>query len=154
MIFMKKTYLIPAIISIVIGFMVGKAMCDEYHTTSETKTVFQATNSLTVYYLQYGVYSSKENMEKSVLQLPYYIYQIEDNQYHVYIGVSSKEENLKKLQDYFHSSGYNTYKKEGMIRNQKYIETLNVLDEMLSKVSDSKNIDEINQKILENYKEV
>ena len=41
-----------------------------------------------------------------------------------------------------------------MIRNQKYIETLNVLDEMLSKVSDSKNIDEINQKILENYKEV
>ena len=151
---MKKTDLIPAIISIIIGFMVGKAMCDEYHTTSETKTVFQATNSLTVYYLQYGVYSSKENMEKSVLQLPYYIYQIEDNQYHVYIGVSSKEENLKKLQDYFHSLGYNTYKKEGMIRNQKYIETLNVLDEMLSKVSDSKNIDEINQKILENYKEV
>ena len=129
-------------------------MCDEYHTTSETKTVFQATNSLTVYYLQYGVYSSKENMEKSVLQLPYYIYQIEDNQYHVYIGVSSKEENLKKLQYYFHSLGYNTYKKEGMIKNQKYIETLNVLDEMLSKVSDSKNIDEINQKILENYKEV
>lgn len=150
---MKKAYLIPVLLSIVIGFVIGKTMCDEYHTTSETKSVFQTTNSLKVYYLQYGVYSNEENMKKSVLSLPYYIYRIEENQYHVYIGITSKEENVKKLQEYFQSFGYVTYKKEGYIKNQNYIEQLNTLDEMLIKVTDQKTINDINQKILENYKE-
>ena len=150
---MKKAYLVPVVLSIVIGSVIGKTMCDEYHTTSETKSVFQSTNSLKVYYLQYGVYSNEENMKKSVLSLPYYIYRIEDNQYHVYIGVTSKEENVVKLQDYFKSFGYVTYKKEGYIKNQEYMEKLNTLDEMLMKVSDQETINEINQKILESYKE-
>ena len=150
---MKKAYLIPVLLSIVIGFVIGKTMCDEYHTTSETKSVFQTTNSLKVYYLQYGVYSNEENMKKSVLSLPYYIYRIEENQYHVYIGITSKEENVAKLQEYFQSFGYVTYKKEGYIKNQNYMEQLNTLDEMLMKVTDQKTINDINQKILENYKE-
>ena len=92
-------------------------------------------------------------MKKNVLSLPYYIYRIEENQYHVYIGITSKEENVKKLQEYFQSFGYVTYKKEGYIKNQNYIEQLNTLDEMLMKVTDQKTINDINQKILENYKE-
>ena len=150
---MKKAYLIPIFLSIAIGFVIGKPMCDEYHTTSETTSVFQTTSSLKVYYLQYGVYSSQENMEKSVISLPYYIYRLEENQYHVYIGLTAKEENVTKLQEYFTSLGYVTYKKEGYIRNQEYIEKLNTLDEMLTKVSDQETINDINEKILENYKE-
>ncbi len=102
---MKKVYLIPVVLSIAIGFIIGKTMCDEYHTTSETKSVFQTTNSLKVYYLQYGVYSNEENMKKSVLSLPYYIYRIEENQYHVYIGVTSKEENVAKCRNILILSG-------------------------------------------------
>lgn len=150
---MKKVYLIPVVLSIAIGFIIGKTMCDEYHTTSETKSVFQTTNSLKVYYLQYGVYSNEESMKNSVLSLPYYIYRIEENQYHVYIGVTSKEENVAKMQEYFNSFGYVTYKKEGYIKNQEYMEQLHTLDEMLTKVTDQKTINDINQKILENYKE-
>lgn len=150
---MKKAYLIPLIISIAIGFFIGKTMCDEYHTTETSKTVFENLSSKTAYYLQYGVYSTKENMEKSVIALPYYIYRVEDNKYHVYIGVTLKETNVKKLQDYFQSIGYVTYKKEGTIKNKTYLEELQTFDEMLEKVTDNNTIRDINQKSLEKYKE-
>ena len=61
---MKKMYLIPVLLSIFIGFVIGKTMCDEYHTTSETKTVFENTTTCPIYYLQYGVYSKEENITK------------------------------------------------------------------------------------------
>ena len=150
---MKKAYIIPVLLSIVLGFFIGKAMCDEYSTTGETKTVFQNASSKTVYALQYGVYSTKENMDKNVINLPYYIYRVEDEKYHVYIGIALKEENIKKIQDYFQKNGYVTYKKELMIKNQAYIEKLQTFDAMLDKVSDDKTVNEINQKTLENYKE-
>ena len=57
------------------------------------------------------------------------------------------------MQEYFNSFGYVTYKKEGYIKNQEYMEQLHTLDEMLTKVTDQKTINDINQKILENYKE-
>lgn len=150
---MKKAYMIPVFASILIGFLIGKTMCDEYRTTGETKTVFQKTNSQTVYALQYGVYSTKENMDKNVANLSYYIYRVEDEKYHVYIGIAIKEENIKKIQDYFQKNGYVTYKKELMIKNQDYISKLQTFDAMLDKVSDDKTINDINQKALENYKE-
>lgn len=150
---MKKMYLIPVLLSIFIGFVIGKTMCDEYHTTSETKTVFENTTTCPIYYLQYGVYSKEENMKKNVLSLPYYIYQIEEDQYHVYIAVSSREENITKLQEYLTSLGYNTYKKEGVIHNRTVVEKIQTLDEMLSKIEEPKTIGELNQKLLETYEE-
>ena len=92
-------------------------------------------------------------MKKNVLSLPYYIYQIEEDQYHVYIAVSSREENITKLQEYLTSLGYNTYKKEGVIHNRTVVEKIQTLDEMLSKVEDPKTIGELNQKLLETYEE-
>ena len=52
-----------------------------------------------LYFIQYGVYSTEENMKNNAKNLNYYIYNLNDGLYYVFIGITSNEDNANKLKD-------------------------------------------------------
>lgn len=137
---------------LVIGFFIGKFIIDEYKSNSKSDPVFKETEE--VYFIQYGVYSSLDSMDKNTKILSNYIYEKVDDKYHVYIGITSSEKNLDKMLTYFKKKSYSTYVKNIKVSNLEFIELLKKYDELLEKVSDDAVIDTLVRAVLVKYKEV
>ena len=70
---MKKN-LITIIISLIAGIYMGNIMFNQYKIQDETTLPVSLEKSKTLYFLQQGVYSNKENMESNLSSFNYYIY--------------------------------------------------------------------------------
>lgn len=152
-IIMKVKFIFPLVLAIGIGFVYGKLMFNQYDSASSIKTVFN-DKSEKLYFIQQGVYSSKESMEKNTTNFPYYIYDLIDNQYHVYIGITKLAENAEKLKEYFEKKGYIIYVKELNVNNQEFLDSIDSYDELLSKTNDGKAIETILNQVLVKYEEL
>ncbi len=153
---MIKKLVIPTILALAIGSLIGVFLFQQYdkediktvdkqNTTSEMKEV---------YFLQVGVYSSKESMEENISKIPYYIYQIEENKYYVYVAMTLKEENAKKLKDFFIANGYNIYVKKFGISNSAFLTVLEQYDTMLEQAPDTSSYSAICGQVLAKYEEL
>ncbi len=111
------------------------------------------TNGETLKFLQSGVYSSKKAMEDGMKNFNYYIYNIKDNMYYTYIGIT-KDENLEKLKKHFKEKGYDIYIVDIYVDNQQFIETLNQYEKVLKETTDSKTIDAVCSQVLSKYEEI
>lgn len=151
-IIMKLNTYLPLILCLTVGFFMGKLMFSQYDDKQGLKLVSSASEK--VYFIQQGVYSSKESMEKNTSNLTYYIYTIDNDRYYVYIGITKNEENLDKLKGYFDSLGYNIYVKEFYISSESFITVLDQYETMLSETTDSKTIGAICSQILSKYEEL
>ncbi len=150
---MKIKFLFPLVSAIVIGFLLGKFMFNQYDSKSNIKTVFNQKGEK-VYFLQQGVYSSKESMEKNTSSFDSYIYDLIDEKYYVYVGITKNEQNVQKLQGFFKDMGYIIYVKEFNIDNEAFLEALSNYDEMLLNTDSSKTIKTVVSQILSKYEEL
>ena len=130
----------------------GKFMLDQYETNE--KEISVALTSNTVYFIQQGVYSSKESMEDNINNVSYYIYNESDGKYYAYIGMTLKSENAEKLKSYFKNLGYDTYVKEFVINNASFLEVLQQYDMMLENTDDGNTISAICSQVLGKYEEL
>lgn len=89
---MKTSFIVPIIISILLGGLCGKLVFSQYQMKQE---VFNENN--TVYFLQQGVYSSEESLNKNTAQLQSKVSVLENGKYYVYIGITKNLENAKKV---------------------------------------------------------
>lgn len=122
------------------------------YETSEMVAV--SSNATNLYYIQRGVYSTKENMNNNMKDFRYYIYNVEDNMYYTYIGISNNRDNALKIQKYYKSLGYDTYIKEKMTDNKSFITVLKQYDQLLSSTNDDNTIKVICNQILAKYEEL
>lgn len=122
------------------------------YETSEAIAV--SSNATNLYYIQRGVYSTKENMNNNMKDFRYYIYNVEDNMYYTYIGISNSRDNALKIQKYYKSLGYDTYIKEKMTDNKSFIKVLKQYDQLLSSTNDDNTIKVICNQILAKYEEL
>lgn len=149
---MKIKGLYPFIFCILLGGLMGKFMLDQYETNE--KEISVALTSNTVYFIQQGVYSSKESMEDNINNVSYYIYNESDGKYYAYIGMTLKSENAEKLKSYFKNLGYDTYVKEFVINNASFLEVLQQYDMMLENTDDGNTISAICSQVLGKYEEL
>lgn len=150
---MIKKLIAPVVSALAVGTILGVFLFGHYDK-KELKTVGNTGIAKEVYFLQIGVYSSKENMESNVSKIPYYIYQVEDGKYYVYVGMSLKEENAQKLKDFFISIGYNIYVKKFGIANQAFLTVLDQYDTMLEQAPDTSSYSAICGQVLAKYEEL
>ena len=148
-----KKFIFPLISAILIGFLLGKFMFNQYDYKSSIKTVFNDKSEM-VYFIQQGVYSSLESMEKNVTDFNYYIYDVIDGKYYVYVGMTKNKDNVSKLEGYFKNMGYIIYVKEFKIDNNEFLTVLTQYDELLLQTEDSKAIKTIQNQILAKYEEL
>lgn len=149
---MIKKYIVPIMLALVVGLLFGRFVLNQYDF--EGKIIPVINNSKTAYFIQQGVYSSKESMESNVSGFPYYIYMINNDKYYVYIGITFLEENLDKIKGYYKDKGYNTYVKEININNDKFITVLEQYDSLLKESSDSEVIGTVCSQVLNKYEEL
>ena len=150
---MRFKVIVPFLLAVVVGFLLGKFMFNQYDSKVNLKSVFN-DNGEDVYFIQHGVYSSKESMEKNVIKLNSYIYEEKENKYYVYIGITKLSQNAQKLKDFFENKGYSIYIKQIKITNNSFLEALVSYDDLLSKTVDNKAIMEVCNQVLAKYKEL
>lgn len=147
-----KKYITTFLVALIIGLVIGRFVLNQY--TFEGRIVSTFNTGEKVYFIQQGVYSSKENMESGTKTLPYYIYNIEDNKYYVYIGITENSENVDKIKGYYDNLGYITYVKEFNINNNDFITVLRQYDSLLKESEDLEVIGTICSQVLNKYEEL
>jgi hypothetical protein len=144
-----KNYLVPVILSLVIGFLSSKFMFNQYDYKTSIKGVFNAGEK--VFFLQQGVYSSVDGMKDNMSKFKSYIYSFDNDKYYTYVGITKKMENADKLKGYFKDLGYDIYVKEIYLDNSEFLIVLNNYDNLLLNTNEKEIIEAINKEILNEY---
>lgn len=145
-----KKYFVPISVSLFIGVFFAYYIIHQYESLDNITVSALASD---IYYVQRGVYSDRENMENNMKEFTNYIYNVEDNMYHTYIGVSKSKENAEKIQKIYKEEGIDTIIKKKIISNSDFLEILNQYDDILSKTSDTESIKVITRQTLAKYEE-
>ncbi len=141
-----KKYLIIIIISLFIGFLFSYYVIKEY----DDAVLPTFLNGKTVYLVQQGIYSNYDNMINNTKAIDNYIYEVKNELYYVYVGMSLSKDNAMKIQ--------NIYEFETTIAtitlNNEFIKTIEQYDSLLSETNDKDAIKEICKQLLSKYKSV
>lgn len=146
---MKKN-IIYIILAIVIGILIGKYVFNEYKEET-LETMSNTDNS--VYLIQYGVYKDENSMKENAKELKNYFYYIEDNQYHVLIGIIKNKE-LKEKILYAYEIEDRIYMKKMEINNLEFLSSLTQYDKLISNTDDKELIISAQKQILSKYEEI
>lgn len=146
-----KKYMVTFLSALIIGFFLAHFFIKQYKSNTGIKV---SLNNEELYFIQYGVFSSKESMEENALQLQNYVYNIEDNLYYVYIGITKDKEIADKIVEYYKRINYETIVKKFNIQNKEFIKLLDNYDKVLKSTSDDTVIASILNQILMKYEEV
>ena len=146
-----KKYLFPVTISLVLGIGMAYFIIKQYETMPALAVSSEAE---TLYYIQRGVYSDMDNMKNNMKDFQHYIYNVEDNQYYTYIGITTNKDNALKIQNYYKSLGYDTFLKDKITDNKDFVNILKQYDELLAKTEDSQSIKVICNQVLTKYEEL
>lgn len=146
-----KKYLTTFLSSLIIGFFLASFFIKQYKNSTGIKV---SLNNEELYFVQYGVFSSKESMEENTLELQNYVYNIEDNLYYVYIGITKDKEIAEKIVEYYKKINYETIVKKFNVQNKEFIKLLDNYDKILKSTSDDTVIASILNQILMKYEEV
>ena len=146
-----KKYLLPVSVSLILGIGMAYFIIKQYE---EMPALAVSSDAETLYYIQRGVYSDLDNMKNNMKEFSHYIYNVEDNQYYAYIGVTTNKDNAVKIQNYYKSIGYETFLKDKITDNEDFINVLRQYDELLAKTNDNESIKTICNQVLAKYEEL
>lgn len=146
-----RKYFFPVVFSLLIGTLMAFFIISRY---DNAQSVTVSKNAETVYYIQRGVYSTKENMQENMMNFENYIYNVEDNMYFAYIGITKNKKNAEKIKNYYKEKGYDTYIKEKITDNESFLTVLGQYDDILTSTNDKGTINVICNQILSKYEEL
>ena len=148
---MMKKYLFPIFVSLILGVFMAYFIIRQYE---DMPTLAVSSEAETLYYIQRGVYNDMDSMTNSMKDFTHYIYNVEDNQYYAYIGITTNKENALKIQNYYKTLGYDTFLKDKITDNDDFISILKQYDELLTKTDDNESIKVICNQVLAKYEEL
>lgn len=145
-----KKYIFPVSVSLCLGIFMAYFIIHQYESYDGI-TVSKMASKL--FFIQKGVYSDKSNMTDGMKDFVNYIYNVEDNMYYTYIGISSVKDNAVKIQNFYKKIGYETYIKEKIVDSHDFVKVLNEYDNVLTKTNDDESIKAICNQVLSKYEE-
>lgn len=146
-----KKYLFTFLLALIVGFFLSTFFIKQYDSYTGIKVSGKGEN---LYFIQYGVFSSVDSMEKETIQLENYVYSNIEDMYYVYVGITKEDNNANKIVEYYKKLGYDTIIKRYQITNSEFLEELINYDNILSKTDDITAISSIISGVLTKYEEV
>lgn len=146
-----KKYLITIIISLVIGFFMSQFLLKQYNDYQGIKVYNEGE---LFYFMQYGIFDNDKEMDANTINLENYIYQVNNDKYYVYVGISKNLEITNKVITYFKKMGYDIIIKEFYITNKEFSSKIDNYDKILNLTEDDIVIGEIMAQTLNSYEEV
>lgn len=147
-----KKYVLSILMALIIGAICGNFVLKQYHSYDGIK--FTSSEGEMLYFIRYGIFESEKEMEKNTISLVNYVYNVIDNKYYVYIGITKDSDNLIKLSNYYNSKGYQIYTEEFLVTNEMFLEELVNYDNILANTDDEVVISSISSSVLEKYEEL
>ena len=143
---MKIKALVPIFFSILVGFLFGRVIFDNY----SKKSVLAFNEGEKVYLVKLASYDSLEEIEnsKSLLVLS------NDSSYNLYAGITKQKDNANKIISYYKDSYKDITIDTLYINDLKFLTELKEYDKLVSIVTKKDDLISIESIILANYKEV
>lgn len=143
---MKIKALVPIFFSILVGFLFGRVIFDNYHK----KSVLAFNEGEKVYLVKLASYDSLEEIEnsKSLLVLS------NDSSYNLYAGITKQKDNANKIISYYKDSYKDITIDTLYVNDLKFLTELKEYDKLVSIVTKKDDLISIESIILANYKEV
>ena len=141
---MKKT-IIKGIIFIILGFFIG-----EFIFGDKLKDLKKLSKKETFYFLQEGVYNSKNNINSISNKVIDY----KDNKYYVYVGITKDLEVLEKLKEIYKEEGLKVIEKEKYLSSIEFSTNVDQFDLLIKSTKDKDQILTIEEVVLANYEEI
>ena len=131
------------------GIILGRKI---YLATKNIEVTFNEEN--TYYFLQEGVYSSKQIMEENIKNMNMKVVDNLDNKYYVYLGITRDENIAKRLKTIYEEDGYQIYIKEKTLSNDEFLNNVTQFDLLINNTTSTKEILTIEEVVLANYEEI
>jgi len=146
-----KKYVFPVTLALLVGLFMSNFFINQYDDAGSIKINM---GSEKIYYVQHGVYSSKDSMMTAMTNFENYIYNEEDGNYYAYVGISKNKENAEKIKKYFNDKGYEAYIKEKKVDNEGFLTILGQYDNILAETDSEETIKVICNQVLAKYEEI
>lgn len=105
----------------------------------------------TFYLLQQGIYSDKDTMQKETRDINPKIYELKDDKYYVYVGITGNNENLEKLKDIYTKQNIEIYTKKIKLSDEDFINNINQFDILIENTNNTDEILTIEEVVLSNF---
>ena len=146
----KLKRLIIVLFTILSGVYIGTFFYEKYRVEL-TKEV--SSYGYTIYLLQYGVYSTYENMVNAGSNISDYFYYQDKDGYHIIIGITENKNKCDKIRESYDITE-NIYIKEVNINNKEFIESLRQYDVLLDDTNNKNVIINAEKQIMSKYEEL
>ena len=140
-----KNKLVIAVIFIVNGIIVGNNLYSK--VDFKLLKTFKENNDF--YLLQLGTYDSKESMQRDTRDINPKVYELKNNKYYVYVGISSNINNINKLKDIYSNEEVTT--KVINIKDEEFINNLRQFDILIDNTSNKEEILTIEEVVLSSF---
>lgn len=146
---MKKT-MIVSLASIILGALSAMLL----NSTYKEKLINTFSEGKTYYFIQEGVYSSKEIMTENTKDIQVKTVDTINNKQYVYLGITRDNNNAKKIKDIYEKKGYQIYIKEQNLSNEEFYNNVTQFDILVNSTDKASEILTIEEVVLANYEEL
>ncbi len=149
MVILMKRTIILAIVFLTLGTICGNFL---YQKAPNSISVFQQDSSY--YFLQEGVYTSKDVMQESIKDIPHKLVVFKDDMYYVYVGITKSEKNADKIQKIYEELGYQIHITTESLDNEEFSSNVTQFDLLVEEAESSEDVLTVEEVILANYEEL
>lgn len=147
----RFSFVVSVVATVFLTIIIADVFYKRYNG-SDYQDVFSTTNNL--YFLQHGVYSNLETLEKSCKNLEQYTVVEEDNKYYVYVGVTASDVIASRIKGYFKKENIEIYLKEVYVDNEAFINEVEQYDILLDNSDTLKEVNSVMKSVLATYEEI
>ena len=140
-----KNKIVIALIFIVSGIIVGNNLYSK--VDFKLLKTFKENNDF--YLLQLGTYDSKEDMQRDTRDISPKVYEIKNNKYYVYVGISSNINNINKLKDIYTDKELTI--KVINIKDEEFITNLRQFDILIDNTNNKDEVLTIEEVVLSSF---
>lgn len=145
---MKKTMFL-AVVFVILGAVCGNYL---YKNAPDSVSVFRESSKF--YFLQEGIYSSKDIMMENVGDLSNKLVVLKDNQYYVYVGITLDKNNVDKIKKIYEDMGYQIYVQEIELDSEEFISNVSQFDLLVAEADSTDDILSVEEVVLANYEQI
>ncbi len=146
---MKIKVLIPIFFSILIGFLLGKLIFNEYDANS----INTFEEGERVYFILLDKKDSVDELNNTE-NIDNYLYQKENDMYCIYGGLTKSKKTATRIKEYYDKSFNNVNIQEKIIANESFLNILSEYDKITTIASSENDLIAIQQIVISNYKEM
>lgn len=140
-----KNKLVVALIFIISGIVVGNNLYNK--VDFKLLKTFKENNDF--YLLQLGIYDTKEMMQRDTRNINPKVYEVKNNKYYVYVGISSNINNIDKIKGIYKDEELTT--KVINIKDEEFINNLRQFDILIDNTNDKDEILTIEEVVLSSF---